>query len=111
MTREAKAREFATLTQGTMTVEQYSTQFMKLVRFASYLVLDEEREARKFEEGLHPRVYDRVYSHNLKTLAEVIEQAVIVGRGLQRTAAYYDQQKRKASSKLATSQVPWKRSK
>jgi hypothetical protein len=107
--REAKAREFATLAQGTMTVEQYAARFMELVRFAPYLVPDEERKARKFEEGLYPRIYDRVYSHNLRTLAEVVERAIIVERGLQRTAAYYEQQKRKAPSQPSVPQKPWKR--
>lgn len=67
---------------------------MELVRFTSYVTLDEERKARKFEEGLHPRGYNGVYSHNLKTLTKVIGREVIVERVLLRITTYYDQHKR-----------------
>ncbi|XP_057954132.1 pre-rRNA-processing protein SRD1-like [Malania oleifera] len=55
--RSAKALEFLYLTQGPLTVQQYASRFIELSRFAPYLVPDEERKARKFEEGLR-------YMHN-----------------------------------------------
>ncbi|XP_035546599.1 uncharacterized protein LOC118348647 [Juglans regia] len=56
--REARAREFINLVQGTMTVRQYAARFVELSRFATYLILDEERKTRKFEEGLNYRIYE-----------------------------------------------------
>lgn len=48
--RDIKAREFASLVQGSMTVEEYAAKFTKLLEFAPYLILDEDKKARKFEE-------------------------------------------------------------
>ncbi|XP_042939461.1 uncharacterized protein LOC122274490 [Carya illinoinensis] len=47
--REAKAREFANLKQGTMTVRQYASKFVELSRFAPHLVHTEALKAEKFE--------------------------------------------------------------
>ncbi|KAF5477557.1 hypothetical protein F2P56_004183, partial [Juglans regia] len=57
--RESRAHPFADLTQGTMTVDQYTTKFMELSRFASYLIPDEEKKAEKFERGLNHRIKER----------------------------------------------------
>ncbi|XP_057972732.1 uncharacterized protein LOC131160871 [Malania oleifera] len=47
--REVKVQEFLSLTQGSLTVQQYATKFIKLSRFAPYIVLDEAKKAKKFE--------------------------------------------------------------
>ncbi|KAF5456596.1 hypothetical protein F2P56_026063, partial [Juglans regia] len=57
--QESRARQFMDLTQGSMTVAQYATTFMKLSRFASYLIPDEEKKAEKFERGLNRRIRER----------------------------------------------------
>ncbi|XP_057969573.1 uncharacterized protein LOC131158731 [Malania oleifera] len=49
--KKAKAVEFLYLTWGYMTVHQYAVRFIELSQFASYLVPDEEKKARKFKEG------------------------------------------------------------
>lgn len=51
--REAKAQEFMDLVQGSMTVAQYAAKFIQLSRFALYVILDEEKKAKKFERGLN----------------------------------------------------------
>ncbi|KAF5482005.1 hypothetical protein F2P56_002607 [Juglans regia] len=56
--RDSRAKEFADLVQGTMTVHQYMTRFVELSRFASYLIPDEEKKTQKFEEGLNNRIYE-----------------------------------------------------
>jgi hypothetical protein len=53
----AKAREFMDLTQENMTITMLAA---KLARFAPYMVADEENLVRKFEQGLNPRIHDRV---------------------------------------------------
>ncbi|XP_041004123.1 uncharacterized protein LOC121249482 [Juglans microcarpa x Juglans regia] len=58
--RDGKAKEFADLVQETMTMHQYVARFVKLSRFASYLIPDEEKKNRKFEEGLNNWIYKRV---------------------------------------------------
>jgi hypothetical protein len=44
------------LVQETMIVIEYATKFIHLSRFAIYLILDEEKKAKKFERGLSPRI-------------------------------------------------------
>lgn len=48
--RDTEAREFTTLVQGSMIVEEYAAKFMELTRFAPHLIPDEDKKARKFEE-------------------------------------------------------------
>ena len=48
------------LTQGNMTVAQHAGRFNELALFAPYMVADEENRVRKFEQGLNPRIHDRV---------------------------------------------------
>lgn len=76
--RDTKAREFANLVQGLMIVDEYAAKFMELSRFAPHLILDEEKKANKLVEGLHPRIFDRVCSHNFRNWAELVEQAAKV---------------------------------
>ncbi|MGV7343218.1 hypothetical protein PJI17_31460, partial [Mycobacterium kansasii] len=50
--RRQRALEFEALLQGDMIVAQYAARFVALSRFAPYLVDDEGRKARRFEDGL-----------------------------------------------------------
>ncbi|XP_057954261.1 uncharacterized protein LOC131148526 [Malania oleifera] len=58
--REENVEEFTNLTQGDMTVAEYAVKFVELSRFAPFLVLNEARQARKFEKGLRHRIYELV---------------------------------------------------
>lgn len=58
--RDAKAKEFANLVQGTMIMHQYAARFVEPLWFAMYLIPDKERKAWKFEKGLNPRTYKQV---------------------------------------------------
>ncbi|KAF5454475.1 hypothetical protein F2P56_024135 [Juglans regia] len=49
--RRQKAREFSSLVQGDMTVEQYARNFTELEQFASQLIVTEEMRAERFQEG------------------------------------------------------------
>ncbi|XP_040996140.1 uncharacterized protein LOC121242327 [Juglans microcarpa x Juglans regia] len=53
-----KAMEFANFVQGALTVHQYAARFIELSRFAAYLIPDEEKKARKFEQGLNEKIYE-----------------------------------------------------
>ncbi|XP_040996001.1 uncharacterized protein LOC121242168 [Juglans microcarpa x Juglans regia] len=75
--REARAREFTNLVQGTMSVCQYAARFAELSRFASYLIPDEEKKTRKFEE-------------------ELVHKAMLVEQNLNRSAELQEQRKRAA---------------
>ncbi|GLT77696.1 hypothetical protein SLA2020_492590 [Shorea laevis] len=54
--QEAKSREFMDLTQRGMSVIEYVSRFVQLSRFSPYLIMDEEKKAKKFERGLNPEL-------------------------------------------------------
>ena len=94
--RHQKEREFIKLEQGNMTVSQYETEFASLARFAPTLVADEDRKARRFEEGLRPRIKTSVIAFELTTYRAVVNKALLIERGLNETQAYTeDRQKKK----------------
>jgi hypothetical protein len=75
--RDAKAREFMDLTQCNMTVAQYAGRFNELARFAPYMVADEENRVRKFEQGLNPRIHDRVLCFEIRNFVDLVNKASI----------------------------------
>ncbi|XP_062170374.1 uncharacterized protein LOC133876106 [Alnus glutinosa] len=92
--RQLQAIEFQNLVQGNMTVEQYSARFMELARFAANLIPDEESKAERFENGLNPRIRERVICLEIKDYARLVEVASLAERGIQESAAVYDLKKR-----------------
>ncbi|KAF5454673.1 hypothetical protein F2P56_024320 [Juglans regia] len=85
--------EFTTLVQGTMTVHQYVARFIELSRFAAYLIPEEEKKARKFEQGLNEKLYERVVGFQIRNFSELVDKATIFERSLQRRATLHDQRK------------------
>ena len=51
-----KADEFRALQQGSMTVEEYTHQFMELARYAPEEVNDDEKKQDMFKKGLNPEL-------------------------------------------------------
>uniref|UniRef100_A0A2N9IJJ1 CCHC-type domain-containing protein n=1 Tax=Fagus sylvatica TaxID=28930 RepID=A0A2N9IJJ1_FAGSY len=96
--RRQKEREFIKLEQGNMTVSQYEAEFARLARFAPTLVADEDSKARRFEEGLRPRIKTSVIAFELTTYRAVVNKALLIERGLNETQAdREDRQKKKPS--------------
>ena len=54
--REQKELEFLNLIQGNMTVAKYESKFTELSRFATHMIDDESRKAKRFERGLRPAI-------------------------------------------------------
>jgi hypothetical protein len=48
-----KAREFLDLVKGGMMVIEYAAKFLQLSRFGMYLISNEEKKVKKFEQGLN----------------------------------------------------------
>ncbi|XP_040997137.1 uncharacterized protein LOC121243137 [Juglans microcarpa x Juglans regia] len=108
--REARAREFTNLVQGTMTVRQYAARFVELSCFAAYLIPDEEKKTRKFEEGLNYRIYERVMVLQIQNFSELVHKAMLVEQNLKRGAELQEQRKRAAPQGFSSSdQGQWKR--
>src|SRR6185312_3746919 len=55
-TMKRKADEFRALQQGSMTVEEYTHQFMELARYAPEEVNDDEKKQDMFKKGLNPEL-------------------------------------------------------
>ena len=51
-----KADEFRALQQGSMSVEEYTYQFMELARYAPEEVNDDEKKQDMFKKGLNPEL-------------------------------------------------------
>ncbi|XP_040994286.1 uncharacterized protein LOC121240825 [Juglans microcarpa x Juglans regia] len=91
--RESRARQFADLTQGTMTVDQYATKFIELSRFASYLIPNKEKKAEKFERGLNRRIRELVHTLRNRSFTELVTHATIVEEDIQESIDYNNQRK------------------
>ena len=55
-TMKYKAEEFRALQQGSMSVEQYTYQFMELARYAPEEVDEYEKKQDMFKKGLNPKL-------------------------------------------------------
>uniref|UniRef100_A0A2N9EHF1 Integrase catalytic domain-containing protein n=1 Tax=Fagus sylvatica TaxID=28930 RepID=A0A2N9EHF1_FAGSY len=70
--------------------------YEKLARFAPTLVAEEDSKARRFEEGLRPRIKTSVIAFELTTYRAVVNKALLIERGLNETQAdREDRQKKK----------------
>ncbi len=85
--RQLWAIEFQNLVQGDMTVEQYSTRFMELARFAANLIPDEETKAERFQNGLNTCIRERVICLEIKDYARLVEVASLAERRIRESAA------------------------
>ncbi|XP_030950154.1 uncharacterized protein LOC115974078 [Quercus lobata] len=74
--RDQKAREFFDLVQGTMTVEEYAAKFVKLSRFAPYLIPNEPKKICKFQKGLNDRIHPLIIASGVGTFIETMKRAI-----------------------------------
>jgi hypothetical protein len=77
-----------------MTVELYSARFMELARFTANLIPDEESKVERFENGLNPRIKERVICHEIKDYARLVEVASLAERGIRESATAYNLKRR-----------------
>ena len=78
--RRKKAREFSSLVQGSMTLEQYARKFIELGRFAPHLIATYEMQAERFQEGLRPDICKMVVCHRITTFQELVVLATLAER-------------------------------
>ena len=67
-------QEFANLTMGSMTVDEYYQKFIELMRFAPHVVPTEEMKATKFELGLSMDLQEKLGGFNFTCLETVYGQ-------------------------------------
>ncbi|BFG37957.1 hypothetical protein CerSpe_242310 [Prunus speciosa] len=78
--REAKGREFMYLQQRDMTVTKYQARFEELSHFASYMIPDDARRAKRFEDGLRGEIKNKVVVLKISRYTEIMDRAYIVER-------------------------------
>ncbi|KAF5458598.1 hypothetical protein F2P56_022619 [Juglans regia] len=94
--RDDKALEFTNLIQGAMTVHQYAARFIELSHFVAYLIPDEEKKARMFEQGLNEKIYERIVGFQIRNFSELVNKATVFEQSLQKSATLLEQRKRTA---------------
>jgi len=85
--RQQCARNFQDLKQGSMPVEQYSTEFQRLSRYAPNLILDEELKAERFHDGLAPRILEMIIFVKVTDYIEMVHVATMAEKGIKTVAA------------------------
>lgn len=77
-----------------MTVEHYSSKFVELAMFATNLVPNEESRAERFENGLNPRIRERVSCHEIRDYAKLVDIVSLAERGIRESTITYELKKR-----------------
>ena len=75
--RRQKVGEFSCLEQGGMTVAQYEAKFTELSYFAPQLIVIEEENALKFQDGLKPYLKNKISILKLSVYSEVVDKGLI----------------------------------
>ena len=81
--RQTKAEEFITLTQGDMSVTEYTMKFDRLSNFAHSMVPTDEIRKERFIAGLKARIAHDVsisLPQGTSTYAQVVERALVAER-------------------------------
>ena len=64
--------QFIRLQQRDQTVDEYAAEFLRLSRFAPYMVTNEETRARRFQQGLRMQIQMFLIPQQLKTYSQVL---------------------------------------
>ncbi|WRX11508.1 Reverse transcriptase domain - like 10 [Theobroma cacao] len=74
--QKEKKREFLSLKQGNLTVEEYETRFNELMLYVPDLVKSEQDQASYFEEGLRNEIRERMTVTSREPHKEVVQMAL-----------------------------------
>ena len=78
--KDQREKEFMELTQGNLTVREYTTQFERLSRFARHMVDTPQKKVKKFHRGLTPHLRHMT----LAQLSQPFEALVRLAAGLEK---------------------------
>ena len=63
-------------------MDEFAAEFLRLSRFAPYMVADEEKRATRFQQGLRVDIQMLLIPHQLRTYSQVLSIARDVEQGL-----------------------------
>lgn len=94
--REANATKFEQLRQGSMSVREYYMQFIKLARYAPYMVPSDKAKIRRFIIGLGDHIQDTTAAAavSMKAFASVVGFAKSLEEKKQKRRVERDQNKK-----------------
>jgi predicted acetyltransferase len=93
--QEAKAQEFLDLVQGEMSMIEYAAMFLQLSRFGLYLILTEEKKAKKLERGLNSRIQIMMSCFDIRDFSQLVDKASFYEESLKENAVEYANQKKR----------------
>ena len=85
-TMEAKAEEFRNLQMGTMSVQEYTTKFIQLMRYVLEYIETKKQRKYYYMKGLPRAMQSILVGHNFLTLKELINKASLVEIDLKQIA-------------------------
>jgi hypothetical protein len=80
-----------------MSVEQYLAKFLKLSRYAPYLIPNEQTKAERFIDSLSPRIKERIAFLEIIDYLKMVHTATLVDKGIREATADYVNRKRSLS--------------
>ena len=57
-------------------MEEYAAKFVELSHFAPYLIPDESKKVKKFQEGLNGRIRPLIIAFGVDTFTEAVKRAM-----------------------------------
>ena len=81
--RHAKAREFLTLKQGSMTVLEYIAKLNELARFRDDYVATDMAKVRKFEDGLNLSIRGQIVGFLLRDMDSMVGTTMAIKREIE----------------------------
>ena len=70
--------------KGSMSVVEYTSKFMELLRFAPTFVADERLMMNRFEAGLNPTIKEKMSVRQHTSYVDLYDTAVNVERGMKK---------------------------
>jgi hypothetical protein len=73
-----KKKEFLSLKQGNMSINEYHDKFIKLSRYAPDEVADDETKQEHFTEGLNGPLQYALVAHTLPSFQRLLDKALAI---------------------------------
>ena len=84
MAQKKMEEQLIRLQQWDQTVDEYAAEFLRLSQFAPHMVVDEEKWASRFQQGLQIDIQMFLISQQLKTYSQVFTIACDIEQGMEK---------------------------